>query len=143
LNLLSGQLRKLEPAQLAEATTPQTIADYFGGLLGCCPTGIGAMPGHCPSPPGNISSTAKPTPRTIAALAGGASEAAMTIPIDDETYGDKTSRDLATVRQGNPGRRQSDLGDQNDAAAVKDPRDTDHAAGEEHAKENTENESPG
>jgi hypothetical protein len=61
----------------------------------------------------------------------------MSIPIDDETYGDKTSKNPDDVKQGNPGRPQSELGE------IKDPADTDHPAGEKHAGKNAENEPAG
>jgi hypothetical protein len=34
----------------------------------------------------------------------------MSIPIDDETYGDKQVTDPAAVKQGNPGKSQAELG---------------------------------
>jgi hypothetical protein len=63
----------------------------------------------------------------------------MSIPIDDEVYGDRTSAEPASVKQGNPGRPQSDFAEPV-SPEIEGPREP---AGEEHAAENAENEEAG
>jgi hypothetical protein len=64
----------------------------------------------------------------------------MSNPIDEEVYGEKTTNNPASVRNGNPGRPQSDLAEPGD---LPDPTDTDHPAGEEQAARNGDNEPAG
>ncbi|MGX7678558.1 hypothetical protein ACSMXN_06645 [Jatrophihabitans sp. DSM 45814] len=71
----------------------------------------------------------------------------MSIPIDEVTYGDDNKHDPDEIRQGNPGRSQSEFesADPDDGASetLKDPTDTEHATGEDQAQKNAENEPPG
>ena len=69
----------------------------------------------------------------------------MSIPIDDEAYGKRSSQAPDEVRQGNPGRAQSefDEGKEGDEPRHGDQGHPDHPTGETQAAENIENEPAG
>ncbi len=70
----------------------------------------------------------------------------MSTPIDDEVYGERSSQDPDEVRQGNPGRPQSDFEEpapHNDDDARQHDGAPAHPTGERQAAENIDNEPAG